>query len=67
MVVKSCGKCNRWGLQKIAEDYAGVAQSVERFTCNEDVEGSIPFTSSISTLNLSRKSRTHDSRGCNQK
>lgn len=26
--------------------YAGVAQQVERFTCNEDVAGSIPVTSS---------------------
>ena len=26
---------------------AGVAQMVERFTCNEDVEGSRPFTGSI--------------------
>jgi hypothetical protein len=26
---------------------AGVAQLVERLTCNEDVEGSIPFTGSI--------------------
>lgn len=27
--------------------YAGVAQQVERFTCNEDVAGSIPVASSI--------------------
>lgn len=29
----------------IAEDYAGVAQLVERFTCNEDVAGSNPVSS----------------------
>lgn len=27
--------------------FAGVAQQVERFTCNEDVAGSIPVASSI--------------------
>lgn len=27
--------------------FAGVAQLVERFTCNEDVAGSIPVASSI--------------------
>ncbi len=29
--------------------HAGVAQLVEQLTCNEKVEGSIPFTGTIST------------------
>ena len=42
----------------LVKGYAGIAQLVEHLTCNEDVAGSSPVSSSI----LSSESKVHDQR-----
>ena len=45
--LKSCDRLVVWVRFPLTPPNAGLAQMVERFTCNEDVVGSIPTTGSI--------------------
>jgi hypothetical protein len=45
--LKSCFQSEVWVRFPLVPPYAGIAQLIERFTCNEDVVGLNPTTGSI--------------------